>query len=100
MCKYWWRNSANKPKGIHWMSWDRLCKKKSEGGMGFRKLHDFNLALLGKQAWRLITQEQSLVSKIFKARYYPNGNFLTAKVGANPSFVWRSILATQELLNS
>lgn len=28
MCKYWWKTSANKPKGIHWMSWDRLCKKK------------------------------------------------------------------------
>ena len=46
MCKYWWKNSVNKPKGIHRVLWDKLCKKKSEEGMGFRKLHDFNLALL------------------------------------------------------
>lgn len=68
--------------------------------MGFRKLHDFNLALLGKQAWRLVTQAESLVGKVFKARYYPNGNFLTAELGSNPSFVWRSIIAAQDLLKS
>lgn len=39
MCKYWWRNSVNKPKGIHWISWDRMCMKKFEGGLGFRNLH-------------------------------------------------------------
>lgn len=49
MCRYWWRASSKKPKSIHWMSWDRLCAKKSEWGMGFRKLHEFNVALLGKQ---------------------------------------------------
>lgn len=34
ICRYWWRASSKKPKSIHWMSWDRLCAKKSEGGMG------------------------------------------------------------------
>lgn len=72
--------------------------KKSEGGMGFRKLHDFNLALLGKQAWRLITRQDSMVSRVYKARYYPDGNFLNAKLGSNPSYVWRSILQSQDLV--
>lgn len=87
MCRYWWRASAKKPKSIHWMSWDRLCARKSEGGMGFRKLHDFNLALLGKQGWRLITKQDSMVRTIYKARYYPNGDFLSAKLGNNPGYV-------------
>ncbi|XP_060969479.1 uncharacterized protein LOC133036764 [Cannabis sativa] len=39
--------------GIHWMKWDRMCEAKDQGGMGYRHLHDFNIALLGKQAWRL-----------------------------------------------
>lgn len=80
------------------MSWDRMCMKKSEGGLGFRKLHYFNLALLGKQAWRLVMKPDSVVSKIYRARYYPGGNFLSAKLGANPSFIWRSVIASQELL--
>lgn len=75
-----------------------MCKEIRGGGMGFRKLHDFNVALLGKQGWRLITKQESMVSKIYKARYYPEGDFLSAKLGNNPSYVWRSILESQTLL--
>lgn len=97
MNKYWWKGS-NGNKGIHWMQWDRMCAKKSEGGIGFRKLQDFNVALLGKQGWRLIVKTDSLVVRVYKARYYPEGSFLTAKVGSNPSYIWRSIMEAQVLL--
>uniref|UniRef100_A0A803QEG5 Reverse transcriptase n=1 Tax=Cannabis sativa TaxID=3483 RepID=A0A803QEG5_CANSA len=98
MTKFWWRSSKSDGKGIHWMSWDKLCKHKRGGGMGFRDLRDFNLALLGKQGWRLLTRPSSLVSRIFKARYYVDGNFLNAQLGSNPSFIWRSIVEAQDLV--
>lgn len=80
------------------MSWDRMCEKKSKGGLGFRKLRDFNIALLGKQDWRLMVKPNSLVGRIYRARYYPRGSFLTAKVGGNPSYIWRSIMEAHVLL--
>lgn len=80
------------------MSWERMCKRKAEGGLGFHSLRDFNVALLGKQGWRLIQHPNSLVSKVFQARYYPNNTFLMAKVGSNPSYTWRSIMEAQTLL--
>ncbi|XP_060959189.1 uncharacterized protein LOC133030460 [Cannabis sativa] len=98
MCKFWWKTSQDDNKGIHWMAWDKLCFHKRGGGMGFRNLRDFNLSLLGKQGWRMLTRPQSLASRLFKARYFPNGNFLNAQLGSNPSFVWRSILESQSLL--
>lgn len=82
------------------MSWDRMCTKKSECGMEFRKMADFNLALLGRKARRLITKPNNLVSKIFNAKYYPKDSFLSAKLGANPSYVWRRNVETRELLKS
>lgn len=100
MSRYWWNNSAGKEKGMHWTNGANLCKKKSNGGLGFRDMHDFNLALLGKQGWRLFTQPNSLVSRMYKARYYLKDSFLTAKIGANPSYVWRSVIETQEILKS
>lgn len=74
--------------------------KEIKGGLGFRRLHNFNLALLGKQGWRLITNPECLLSKIYEGRYYPWGNFLNANLGCNPSFVWQSILESQTMLKS
>lgn len=95
--KFWWKNSSNN-KGIHWLQWDRMCTKKSRGGLGFRKLQDFNVALLGKQGWRLIDKPGTLVERVYKARYYPEGSFMSAKVGSNPSYIWRSIMEARVIL--
>ncbi|KAL8108560.1 hypothetical protein AgCh_024870 [Apium graveolens] len=98
MCKFWWKSNSQKERSIHWQSWSNMSKKKSEGGMGFRNVRDFNVALLGKQGWRLLKYPDKLVSRVFKARYYPEGSFLNAKIGSNPSYIWRSVLESQSIL--
>jgi len=55
--------------------------------MGFKDLSAFNLAMLGKQGWKLQTDPDSLVSCIFKAPYFPNKSYLTTNIGPNPSYV-------------
>jgi hypothetical protein len=66
--------------------------------MGFKNLAAFNVAMLGKQGWQLQTNPECLVSRIFKARYYPNSSYLDAKLGYNPCFVWRSILSAKVVI--
>lgn len=56
-----------------------LCIPKIRGGMGFRDLESFNLALLAKQVWRLLFEPDSLWSRVLRAKYYPNGKLLNAK---------------------
>ncbi|CAH9093766.1 unnamed protein product [Cuscuta europaea] len=93
---YWWKGKSG--KGIRWKDWASLSKLKKAGGMGFRRLKEFNLAMLAKQAWRIFTNPGSLVSRVFKARCYPKGDFLSASLGYNPSFIWRSLFETQEII--
>jgi len=89
---FWWGNGRTTQRGIHWMNWEKLSAPKIHGGMGFKDLSAFNLAMLGKQGWKFITEPDTLVARIFKARYFPYGSYLTATVGHNPSYVWRSIM--------
>ncbi|CAH9137211.1 unnamed protein product [Cuscuta epithymum] len=97
---FWWRGSKFDQKGLRWRKWEALCKPKDAGGLGFRRLREFNLAMLAKQGWRLINESGSLMSRVLHARYYPNSTFLQAKLGSNPSFIWRSIFETQEIIKN
>ncbi|XP_019173912.1 PREDICTED: uncharacterized protein LOC109169485 [Ipomoea nil] len=90
--KYWWSGSTTKGKGVKWKSWNGLCAPKKKGGLGFRCIREMNLALLGKQVWRLLTRPESLVTKVYKCRYYPICSLFEATAGSNPSFVWRGLL--------
>ena len=66
--------------------------------MRFRDAQAFNLALLAKQAWRLIHNTYSLFFRVYKSRYFPKCSFIDAELGSNPSYVWRSLLAAREII--
>ena len=80
------------------MSWEKLCSPKVDGEMGFRDLKAFNLALLAKQGWRILKNLDSLVYKVFKAKYFVETTFLEAQMGRKTSHIWRSILSTREVI--
>ena len=81
-----------------WVSWEKLCKPKAKGSMGYRDLKAFNLALLAKQGWRILQQLNSLVHRVYKAKYFAKESFLNAQVGRRPSYAWRSILAARDII--
>lgn len=68
-------------------AWDLMCGSKHYERMGFWDLLSFNVAMLGKHDWRLIVDQYSLVSQIFKGRYYVSGDFVSAHLGYNSSFI-------------
>ena len=92
--QFWWGQVKNEKK-LAWLSWDKMCLPKERGGLGFRDLTCFNLALLAKQGWRLQTNPTSLFSRVYKAKYFPQCSFVEAKLGSNPSYAWQSLMAAQ-----
>lgn len=52
ICNFWWGQKQDEKK-MAWMNWDKFCMPKACGGMGFKLLKPFNLALLAKRGWRL-----------------------------------------------
>ncbi|KAH9651249.1 reverse transcriptase domain-containing protein [Citrus sinensis] len=96
--RFWW-GSSDTHRSIHWARWERLSHAKIRGGLGFREFSCFNQALITKQRWRILHNPESLMAQILKAKYFKHSNFMEAKLGSNPSYVWRSILWGRQVLH-
>uniref|UniRef100_A0A803NLB8 Reverse transcriptase domain-containing protein n=1 Tax=Cannabis sativa TaxID=3483 RepID=A0A803NLB8_CANSA len=57
------------------------CKATEREARNVIRLLQVFEATSGKQAWRLLTNDSSLVARLYKARYYPRGSFLNATLG-------------------
>jgi len=44
-------------KSIPWVSWDNVCKPLKEGGLEVKEVKNFNVALLTKWIWRIMSNE-------------------------------------------
>lgn len=84
-------SGSNQGKSIRWMAWRKMAVSKNQGGLGFRDLHGFNVALLGKHIWNFCHKPSSLVARLFKARYFPDNHILRASKGVGSSFIWTGI---------
>jgi hypothetical protein len=94
---FWWGDKDGQRK-VHWIGWDRMCKNKKQGGMGYRDYESFNQAFLAKQGWRLLTDPDSLCARVLKARYFKNSDFLSASCPNRASTTWRGIIYGRKLL--
>ncbi|XP_058726857.1 uncharacterized protein LOC131598257 [Vicia villosa] len=54
---------------IHWVRWEEVCLLKEKGGLGIKRIDDFNVALLQKWRWRILEENDALWYKVLKARY-------------------------------
>lgn len=55
--------------------------------------------MLAKQGWRLITNDNSLCSRVIWARYYPHSYFMEAAARTNnASYIWQSLMWGRDVL--
>ena len=75
IARFWW-GDGDKANKIHWVSWGKLSEVKGKGGLGFSDLEAFNISLLAKQIWRVVTNPNLLVSKVLRAKYMKEEDWL------------------------
>lgn len=84
--QFWWSTCKEKHK-IPWIALEKITRSKKKGGLGIRDLRDFNIVLLAKQSWRMMQNPQSLLARVYKAKYFSKSSLLEAKKGHRPSKV-------------
>jgi len=45
------------------------------------------MAMVGKQAWKLVSNLDSLITRVLKAKYFPRGDYHGVVIGHNPRYV-------------
>ncbi|CAN1146887.1 Uncharacterized mitochondrial protein AtMg00310 [Linum perenne] len=71
---------------MHWVSWEKLCLPKEVGGLDFKDFKTFNHALLAKQAWRVLQDQELLLARIYTTKNFLNSSFMQDGKGFNPSW--------------
>lgn len=97
LARFQWSHGEER-KEMHWFTWNRQSLPKM-GGLGFRDLENFNLALFGKQVWRLLQNHECLMTRVLKGRYYGGRNVCNANMDTKASYRWKSVRKNRDLLN-
>uniref|UniRef100_A0A803Q6R3 Reverse transcriptase domain-containing protein n=1 Tax=Cannabis sativa TaxID=3483 RepID=A0A803Q6R3_CANSA len=100
LARFWWKGSSQQGERYHaWKSWADCCQPKRNGGLGFRKFKDVNMALLAKMAWYLLEGENSSKAwvNILTTKYCKVQDFWSVEANQNDSKVWRGILMNRDL---
>lgn len=88
IAKFWCRSGENQ-RGMHWFNWNKSGRSKKEGSMGFWDIEKFNLALLGKQVWKVLQKQNWFMARILKE------STLKLRISSNAthpqrgSYVWK-----------
>ncbi|KAL3647239.1 hypothetical protein CASFOL_008207 [Castilleja foliolosa] len=56
-----WGGSSGGGRKISWVSWEKMCLEKDNGGLGIIELDSFNKALLCKWGWRILERSGSVL---------------------------------------
>nr|XP_043615878.1 uncharacterized protein LOC122587778 [Erigeron canadensis] len=79
-------------KGKAKVAWKLLCVPQYEGGLGIRRISDFNKALMTKHVWSLLNRRESLWVKWIYSYRLKERNFWDIPIQQNCSCGWRKIL--------
>ncbi|KAI5426323.1 hypothetical protein KIW84_031936 [Lathyrus oleraceus] len=78
-----------------WLSWDKVCRDKSVGGIGIKNYELFNLAFLKKCHYRILNDKEAIWQDLLSFKYgdlksQVNEDF-SSKVNKKDSIWWRNL---------
>jgi hypothetical protein len=76
-------------KFMHRLARNKIVVPKGQSRMGCRDMATFNITLLGKPGWRLLTSSNSLCARVFRVHYCRNKGFMEATTPKTAPQTWQ-----------
>ncbi|VFQ73314.1 unnamed protein product [Cuscuta campestris] len=92
MARFWW-GGGNRH---HWISWEKLCFPKEEGGLGIRDLKSLEDSF-GLKLWWKFHQDNGLWARLMRSKYWREGDIWEA---LTDSPVWKRISRIDEIASN
>ena len=73
-------------------AWDSICKPQSSSGLGFRRAHDLNKALVSNLGWTIDSNADKLWANLLRSKYLRGHSLLNALAKTNSPPLWHGII--------
>ncbi|KAK1321880.1 hypothetical protein QJS10_CPA03g01261 [Acorus calamus] len=80
----------------HQVAWQTICSPVLEGGLGLKRILDWNEAAIGTRFWELASFKPSQWSLWMQKRYLSKGSIWTIQPSCSCSWSWRRIIKARE----
>ena len=79
-------------KKMSMVKWATVCKPRTWGGLGLKRIDDMNKALLIKIGWSLITSSDSMWVKVLRSKYGIEDQVVPQSLNTKfGSYIWKAI---------
>ncbi|KAL4565722.1 hypothetical protein LXL04_029825 [Taraxacum kok-saghyz] len=97
--RFLWGGDKDKRK-IHWVSWEKVTARKSDGGLGVSSIRNINTSLMVKWWWRLKQEKDSIWGKAIKGIHNLQDKPHDYLANKNITGVWKNITTARRELNA
>uniref|UniRef100_A0A803Q2L3 Reverse transcriptase domain-containing protein n=1 Tax=Cannabis sativa TaxID=3483 RepID=A0A803Q2L3_CANSA len=77
------------------VAWDYVCGLRSARGLGFRNIHQWNIATLGRYVWDIASKKDCLFVKWIHMVYLKDQDWWSYVVPLDCSWAWKKIVAVE-----
>lgn len=96
-CRHFLWGSTGNQREIHLVSWDRVCRRKCEGGLGLRHAASQNAAFMMKLGWGVIRKRDALWVQFMRDKYKCGDNVIPKVIKRrNSSQAWKGIYSNRD----
>ncbi|XP_062113178.1 uncharacterized protein LOC133824317 [Humulus lupulus] len=100
ICRAFLWRGMNDHAGPSLVAWHTICNSKTSGGLGFKRVVDWNIITIGKYIWAIASKKDNLWVKWIHNIYLKQLDWWEYKAPSACSWYWRKMVAVKDLFKA